>query len=75
MTTPCNFCGRSQADVAHIVVTPDRYAAICGDCIRMCGEAIAAVEAERAVKESIIWPYGSMGEYIEPEETETPKCA
>lgn len=58
----CSFFGQSQQDVDHIVTTPDQCAAICGDCVRICAEAIEKMPSKPARAN---WPYGSMGEYLE----------
>lgn len=61
----CNFCGRPAQDVEHIVTTADMYASICNRCIDMCAVAIESEMRELRAHEPAIWPYGSMGEYLE----------
>ena len=43
----CSFCGRSYAE-AEPFAEGEYGSMICGDCVRSCGELIAAEKARRA---------------------------
>ncbi|WP_244140921.1 ClpX C4-type zinc finger protein [Burkholderia vietnamiensis] len=49
----CNFCNRTEDEVAHIVVTQSEVA-ICDECVATCAEIIAEAKkppANAEVKE------------------------
>ncbi|MBU9340685.1 ClpX C4-type zinc finger protein [Burkholderia multivorans] len=41
----CDFCNRTEDEVAHIVVTPSEVA-ICDECVATCTELIAEAKEE-----------------------------
>ncbi|WP_431207489.1 ClpX C4-type zinc finger protein [Burkholderia cepacia] len=45
----CNFCNRTEDEVAHIVVTPSEVA-ICDECVATCNEIIAEASRPSDVK-------------------------
>ncbi|MDN7609883.1 ClpX C4-type zinc finger protein [Burkholderia multivorans] len=45
----CDFCNRTEDEVAHIVVTPSEVA-ICDECVATCNELIAEASRPSDVK-------------------------
>ncbi|EEE04586.1 ClpX C4-type zinc finger protein [Burkholderia multivorans] len=45
----CNFCNRTEDEVAHIVVTQSEVA-ICNECVATCNELIAEASRPSDVK-------------------------
>lgn len=42
----CDFCGKPQHELRHIIAGPDVY--ICDECVKICEEVLEEVEAEDA---------------------------
>lgn len=47
----CDFCGKAQHELSHIIAGPDVY--ICDECARICGEILDEIEAEEKGTDSI----------------------
>ncbi|MCA8339835.1 ClpX C4-type zinc finger protein [Burkholderia multivorans] len=45
----CDFCNRTEDEVAHIVVTPSEVA-ICDECVATCAELVAEAKKPSDVK-------------------------
>lgn len=58
----CSFCSKSNLDVAQMLTTIE--AAICNECVLLCGEIIVKSNRE-ANKATANFPTGSMGEEVE----------
>lgn len=58
-TLYCSFCGKSQHEVAQLIVA-DTGAAICNECCLEC--AMLIVDAEKRATAN--YPCGSLGEEV-----------
>ncbi|WP_111996834.1 ClpX C4-type zinc finger protein [Burkholderia cepacia] len=53
----CDFCNRTEDEVAHVVVTQSEVA-ICSECVVLCTEIIAASKKPTGASDDVQPPAG-----------------
>lgn len=52
----CDFCGKTQDEVAVLIVAPEKAADICDECVGVCVEVLAARAAKLSTPSNLVRP-------------------